>query len=357
MRHYLNVFVNKFLLSIFLLFPLFGVAQKWVADSIIVQFGKPESIDSLSFTISESTDHRKIFPEFVSVFERKKLLFFPVDQIVKTPKPLVYHFEQKFHSDSAGVSTYTTNIHNFSIKNSSSLGKRNFALFATIELSEIVGDRDTSLVGTFYYERSFLQKKKQDITDGYEQLIEKWCQQYAADILLVEENIDQKVPDLLYYFRRGEKAVNKNFYASADFFVGLNFWGVDGELWFSEPEGNRIFNRNSTIIRYVNHPTFQAIAIGGNLRHWNYRINRNWLFTNKMAMLMGVNNWKDMDTAKHKLEEILFFNCSMTQRLNFNQLDKSGFVFGLGVMEDLHYIIYHRIGFNVGASVSCAYKF
>jgi hypothetical protein len=357
MRPYLNVSLKIFLLGIFLIFPSFCFCQKWVADSITIQFGKQENIEGLSFNISEAIDHRIIFPEFISVFERKKLLFFPVDQVVKTTKPLAYHFEQKFHTDSFGVTNYITDIHDFTIKNSSSPGKRTLALFATIELSEIVNDRDTSLVGTFYYERSFSHKKKQDVTDGYEQLLEKWCQQYASDILSVEEDIDLKVPDLLYYFRRGERAVKKNFYISADLFAGLNFWGVDGELWFSEPEGNRIFNRNSTIIRYVNHPTFQAIAFGSNLRHWNYRINHNWLFTNKMAMLMGVNNWKDMDTANHKLEEILFFNGSMNQRFNFNSLDKTGVVFGIGIMEDLHYIIYHRVGFNIGASVNCAYKF
>jgi len=357
MKRCLNLFKKNLLLGIILLFPAFCFSQNLVADSVIIQFGKPEPVEKLSFNISDAKDFRKVFPEFISVFERKKLFFFPVDQIVKTSKPLAEHFKQKFHSDSLGVSTYVTNIHNFTIKNSSSFGKRNLGLYATIELSEILGERDTSLVGTFYYERSFLQKKKQDITDGYEQLIEKWCQQYVADILLVEENIDQKVPDLLYYFRRGDKAVKKNFYTSVDLFAGLNFYGVDGELWFSEPEGNLIFNRNSATIRYVNHPSFQSIAIGSNLRHWNYRVNDSWLFTNKMAMLVGVNNWKDMDTAKHKFEEILFFNCSMTQRLNFNRLDKSGFVFGIGIMEDLHYIIYHRIGFDVGASVSFAYKF
>jgi len=357
MKHCLNLFEKSLLLGIIILFPSFGFSQKWVADSITIQFGKPEPVENLGFSISDAKDYRKAFSEFISVFERKKLLFFPVDQIVKTSKPLAEHFKQKFHSDSLGVSTYVTNIHNFTIKNSSSLGNRNLGLFATIELSEIHNNRDTILVGTFYYERSFIQKKKQDVARGYEQLIEKWSQQFAADILSVEEKIDQDVPDLLYYFRRGDKAVKKNFYASVDLFAGLNFWGVDGELWFSEPEGNRIFNRNSSVIRYVNHPSFQSMAIGSSLPHWNYRVNDSWLFTNKMAMLIGVNNWKDMDTAHHKLEEILFFNYSMTQRLNFNRLDKSGFIFGIGIMEDLHYIIYHRVGFNVGASVSFAYKF
>ncbi len=47
----------------------------------------------------------------------------------------------------------------------------------------------------------------------------------------------------------------------------------------------------------------------------------------------------------------------MTQQINYNPLDKKGFVFGLGLMEDAHYIIYHKIKLNVGLSLNCAYKF
>jgi hypothetical protein len=226
-----------------------------------------------------------------------------------------------------------------------------------VELSEIIPAYDTVLVGSFYYERSFSQKKKENIGVGYETLIEDWCNQFERDVQSVQNGLDQVMPDKLYYFRRGAKAIEKNFYISVDLFSGLNFRGIDGELWFSEPEGHRIFNRSSGIIRYLDYPDFQSIAIGSNVRHWNYRISDSWLFTHKMALLLGVNNWKDMKTVSHKLEEILLFDASMTQQINYNPLDKMGFVFGLGLMEDVHYIIYHKIGFNIGLSLNCAYKF
>ncbi|MBN1925286.1 MAG: hypothetical protein JW798_05570, partial [Prolixibacteraceae bacterium] len=86
-------------------------------------------------------------------------------------------------------------------------------------------------------------------------------------------------------------------------------------------------------------------------------LNQNWIFSNKMSLLMGINNWKDIKTVGHKLEEILLFNASMTQSINYNPFDQTGLVFGLGIMEDLHYVIYHDISFNLGISLNCAWKF
>jgi hypothetical protein len=354
----LNQFLKVFLFSAALVvLPLFGICQKWVADTIIIRFGNSEKIDNCSFNLLNVSDLRNAFPEYISVFQHKKWLFFPVDQIVKTNQTLAQDLKDKFKPDLKVAGNYTASIHQFDIKNTATLEKRELTLFSTIELSEIDPTNDTILVGSFYYERSFSQKKKAKISLGYEKLIEEWSNQFTVDIQLVQNGLDQANADKIFYFRRGEKAVKKNFYTSVEIFAGLNFWGIDGELRFSEPEGNRKFNRRSGVIRYMNHTDFQSIAVGSNMRRWNYRISDRWLLTNKMAFLLGVNNWKDMKTASHKLEEIFLFDASMIQQINFNPLDKTGFVFGLGLMEDANYIIYHKIKFNVGLSLNCAYKF
>jgi hypothetical protein len=340
-----------------ILLPQFGFCQKWVADTITIQFGSADKFENSSFNLVGAVDLRKTFPEYISVFEQKKWLFFPVDQIIKTNKPLNVCLKNKFQSDSKNAGNYSASIHQFNIKNASAFGRRDLTLFSTVELSEIDQLKDTILVGSFYYERSSAQKKKENIVSGYEKLIEDWSKQFNSDILSVQNGLDQINPDKLYYFRRGAKAVEKNFYSSVDIFAGLNFWGIDGELWFSEPEGARIFNRGAGVIRYLNHTNFQSIAVGRNVRRWNYRISDRWLFTHKMAFLIGVNNWKDMKTASHKLEEILLFDASMTQQINFNPLDNKGFVFGLGLMEEANYIIYHNFNLNIGLSLNFAYKF
>jgi hypothetical protein len=353
-----NHFLKSFIfISGMVIIPLSGICQKWVADTITVGFGSYDKIENSSFSLVDVKDYRTTFPEYISVFEQKKWLFFPVDQIVKTNQPLSVNLKNKFHPGKQIAGTYSTSIYQFNIKNSKVLGRRTLSLFSTLELSEIDPTNDTILVGSFYYERTLPQKKKENIESGYEKLIEDWCKQFGDDIQSVQNGLDLARPGQMYYFRRGANAVGKNFYTSVDLFAGLHFWGIDGELWFSEPEGNRIFNRSAGVIRYLNFPDFQSIAVGGNVRRWNYRISDSWLFTHKMALLLGVNNWKDMKTTSHKLEEILLFDASMTQQINFNPLDKTGFVFGLGLMEDVHYIIYHKIKFNIGLSLNCAYKF
>ena len=346
---------HKFYFFLCLICPLISSGQKWVADSIIVSFGRHDTLTG-TFNVLNATDWRAEEPECISVFEQKKGVFFPVDQIVKTKIALSNEFTRKFSSDSLVNQNYRVDIHEFFVKNSTTTGKRDLTLFSILELSKY-GEADSTFLGTFYYEQSFIQKKKIPVEKGYETLLEEWGKNFVSDVIAVDQGLDTVLIDNFYHFRRRKHAVKKNLYIGLDFFAGLNFWGVDGEMWFSEPEGSRIFTRNIGIIRYVNHPDFQAIAFGKNVRLWNYRFSEKWLFTHKLALLVGFNNWKDMDTADHKLEEIPYFNCSFSQQINYNLFDQSGLVFGIGIMEDAHYIIYHNPKLKVGLSLNCAYKF
>ena len=342
--------------AFFLMLPFVGNAQKWVADSITVELGQHPEDKLTTLSIVKADDERDIKPQIISIFEQKKALFFPVDQVVKTRKPLGVELQNKFTPDSIVADNYAIDIHNFNIVPTKSLGKRSFMLFSTIEVAKHT-NQDSVFLGTFYYEQSFIQKAKLPIVDGYEKLLDEWMRRFTSDVLTVGSGVDVTLNQPLYRFRRGKHAVNKNFYTGAEFFAGLNFWGVDGEIWFSEPEGNMIFNRTIRLMRYVNHPDFQSIAFGNSVRLWNYRISDKWLFTHKIAFLMGINNWKDMQTVSHKLEEILLVDLSFTQRINYNRFDQKGLVFGFGLMEDAHYIIYHQPKLKVGLSLSCSYKF
>ena len=338
-----------------LIFPFISNGQKWVADSITVGFGTTDTIAG-TFNIVEATDLRSDNHRLLSVYEQKKALFFPVDQLVKTKTTLSDALLQRFNSNTNNGPDFGVTIHEFYIKNSTAGSKRNLTLFSTIELAKF-DEKDTSFLGTFYYEQSFIQKKKLPVQLGYGTLIDKWSKNFTSDVLVINQGLTDVVGDQLYHFRQEKRAVRKNFYTGIEFFAGLDFWGFDGELWFSEPEGSRIFNRSIGVMRYVNHPDVQAIAIGRNVRLWNYRISEKWLFTHKLAMLIGFNNWKNMSTVAHKLEEIPYFNVSFSQSINSNQLDRSGLVVGIGLMEDVHYIIYHKPKLNVGISLNCAYKF
>lgn len=348
-----NLFVIVMLL--FLLGTANLQAQKWVADTIVVNFGN-EYRNTASFNFSKVIDLRKEALSFISVYEQKKWLFFPVDQIVKTSLPLTQSLENYYSNDTVLNMNFTANVHAFYIRNLSSLTNRRLILHSSIELSKII-NADTTFLGTLYYSHNINQKKKTAVVQNYNLLLDKWSSRFTSDVLSINQHVDQLMPDNFYHFRRGKHAVDKNLYIKTELFGGLNFWGFDAEIWFSEPESKHSFNRGIGIMRYVNQPNFHAIAYGSNVQTWNYRLTQNWLFTNKMGLFLGINNWKDVKTVDHKLEEILFFNCSFTQSINFNTIDQSGFVFGVGVMEYAHYVIYHRPAIQLGLTLNVAYKF
>lgn len=347
-------FLGCFVLCLFLM-PTYLFAQNWVADTLSISLGVNDTLQ-YSFSIDRVMDSRPEQERFVSVYEKKKFLFFPVDQIVRTEKPLQLEFLNKFEQDSINIPKFAVDISRFYLNEVTGLGVREVTLSTTFELSRLEKE-DTSFLGTLYYEFPHQVKKKVPLTDAYEKTIDAWGAQLNKDLTLIDKNLDVVLKDNLYHFRRGAKPIKKNFYTELELFGGLNYWGIDGELWFSEPEGNRIFTRQVGIMRYVSLPTHQAVAIGKNVRMWNYRVNDQMLFTNKIAVLIGFNNWKDMGTTSHKLEELAYFNASFTQRINFNQLDQTGLVFGLGIMEDFSYVIYHQPQVRIGLTANCAYKF
>ncbi|HKK81544.1 MAG TPA: hypothetical protein VJ909_04805 [Prolixibacteraceae bacterium] len=342
------------ILSLFAIFSLPLKAQEWVGDTISIRFNYPDSL-KMPVNVIQVDDVRSRDSHFLSVYEQKKALFFPVDQIVQTPRSLSRVLEREFSTQQDSVPGFKAEIHRFYITKTTSIFSDRLKLYATVRASGIT---DTSHWGTLYYELPFdFKKKEMPVEKAYNRILQKWGEDFTGDLLEIDAGVDSLPFHHLYHFRREHEPVSRNFYTGIDLFAGLNFWGVDAELWFSEPEGNRIFNRSVRMVRYVEHPDFRAIAFGRDVRLWNYRISENWLFTNKIILLFGINNWKDMATASHTLEEILYMNMSFTQKIQYNRFDQKGWVFGLGLMEDAHYIIYHKPRLKIGLSLSCSYKF
>jgi hypothetical protein len=329
-------------------------AQKWVADTLIVHFGRMEVPDNSTLDVVNIQDRRGLDPCFLSVFEKKKWIFFPVDQIIVTHQPVAHEVQKKFSASGEKSFKMDIKLHSFEVRTQTAQGKNLLKLLSTIELYK---HNDSLLIGSIYYEEPYFSPRKEAINISYEKVIEEWSRKFSADMLMVQHGLHEVIPKEMYHFRAGQSAVKRNLYTSIEGFWGSKFWGVDAELWFSDPEAARVFNRQSRIIRYVNHPTFESIALGSNVRRWNYRFSEKWLFTHKMAFLIGVNKWKDMSTVAHKFEEIFLFNASMTQQLNYNPFDKTGLSVGIGLTEDLHYVIYHPVKFNLGISFNLALKF
>lgn len=331
-----------------------AIGQTYVADTLIADLQK-DSLLSFNHTLRVS-DKRDAHPNFISIYEKKKWLFFPVDQVVLTAQPLAKGFEQQLSGRSSDL--YALDIHEFYIKHSESTFKRTLRLDGAFELSKIEPAGDSILLGVFYYGTNVSYKKKgQSIELAYSDILTQFKKEFIYDLNIVSSDTLKNYKKGEYHFRKGASIAPKNFYVSTDVYYGYTFWGFDAEIWFSSPEPSQKFNRKSRMFRYLNYGNRQSVAFSTGVSQLNYRVNEKWLFTNKRAFLIGFNKWNDVDEEMRTLEEMFLFQFSMTQRICYNKLDKSGLVFGVGFIEEASYIIYNTPMVNFGVVLSCAYKF
>ena len=328
-------------------------AQSYVADTVRVSFSPHPDI-SFNNTLYVH-DAREVNPDFVSIYEKKKWLVFPVDQIVKLDSPLADGFKQHKHSKS--TKAYQLDIFDFDIDNKKSLFKRFVNLTGAFQLSRIEAPGDTVLIGAFYYETYDKYTKKAPLDTVYSEVINNFRTDLLLDLMAVTADSMYGNKSEMKQFRPGSPVVDKNFYISTDAYYGYTFWGFDAELYFSSPEPSRMFSRNSRMFRFLQYENRQSVAFAPSVSYMNYRINDNFLFQNKSAFLVGINKWDDIDEESRTIEELFLFQFSMTQRLTLNRFDGSGFNLGIGLFEEASYVIYNKPMFHVGLVLHCAYKF
>lgn len=328
-------------------------AQTYVADTITARF-RTDSVLKFHHTLHVE-DSREESPRFISIYEKKKWLFFPVDQVVQLAYPLAVEFER--HISSNKGDSYHLDIHEFNIDHNETMFNRSLQLNGTFQLSGIHPFGDTVLLGSFYYENISKYRKKIEIGVVYSEALNDFKSEFIRDLNTVCP--DTMKTDLvgMYHFREGSVVAPKNFYVSTDVYYGFVFWGFDAELYFSPPEPSRRFDRKSRMFRYLNYKNRQSVGFAPRVYYLNHRLSDKWLFQNKSAFLLGFNRWEDIDEESRTLEEILLFQFSMMQRITLNKLDRSGLVFGIGIMEEASYVIYNRPMLNVGLVLNIEYKF
>ncbi|MDA3891804.1 MAG: hypothetical protein PF517_09090 [Salinivirgaceae bacterium] len=328
-------------------------SQSFVADTVNVKF-LPDTAFSLNHTLS-ATDFREEEPHLISIYEKKKFLFFPVDQIVLTEKPIAKEFA--YHLSKNKGRKLQLDIHDFYVDQSNSMFNRSYNLSAAFQLSQIQTAGDTNLLGVFYYDNTTKFKKKKPVEEGYNEVINSFKSEFIGDINAVCSDTAKVFISGQNHFRKGQKVAAKNFYISSDVYYGYTFWGFDAEIYFSSPEPGQKFKRKSKMFRFLHYENRQSVAFAASVSNFNYRINEKWLFQNKTAFLLGFNKWNDIDESNRTLQELFLMQCSIMQRITMNHLDKKGFTFGFGLMEEGSFIVYNDLMFNVAVVLNCAYKF
>ncbi len=273
-----------------LLIHLPAQAQKYVADTLIININKLNKLENIGkLTV---TDKRNTTPEFISVYEKKKWLFFPVDQIVQASKPLAENFDVT--ENNPGEDFYHLDLRDFYIDLNESMFNRTLGLHGALQLSKVKTTGDTTLLGMFYYENSSRYSKRLPIDSTFTDFLSRFNYDFSVDFSAVKSDTNKQSQPGSHHFRKGTSMAKKNLYLSASAYYGYTFWGVDAELWFSSPEPSQRFNRSIRMLRYLNYGNRQSVALSGGVSQWNYRVNSTWLFQNNAAFLLGFNKWNDI---------------------------------------------------------------
>jgi hypothetical protein len=140
-------------------------------------------------------------------------------------------------------------------------------------------------------------------------------------------------------------------------FVGLNFYGFQGEIHFSRPETNLKNRYTSGVIRYINRPKYESFALGRRAGHRSRRLNKNWLLDLDANILMGFCRWKYIEKDDPTLYQLFDFEVSSIQSLVYSPLNKSGITFRAGLIENVSYVIDRIPALEVGLYGEIGYKF
>lgn len=338
-----------FIITIGTITPVSLFSQAYVADTITVNFSDIFN-QSLQYNVN-AAESRIENVNFISVFEKKKLLVFPVDQIVVTNKPLKNYFVNVTNNNQQPG--YFLNIHEFYINYNESIFNKTLKLDTYIGLSRIDNLTDTTYLGVFYYQKKIKCNKKHTISQNYTNLYNTFSSDFNNSFKQVIDSSATKPGNFIPHLH----VAPKNFYVSIDAIYGYNFYGVDAEIWFSEPELSNKFKRKARLFRYLQYKNRKSAGFSTNVSQFNYRINQNWLFTNKNCFLFGFNQWLDIDENKRKFEEMFLLQYSFAQRITYNKLNKTGLTLGVGLFEEASYILYNKPFFSAGLIINIAYKF
>ncbi len=339
--------------------PLF--AQKFVQDTLIVSLAELDSINPIPVTIDSVIDRREEHPSLIGRYEKNKYIFVPIDVLICTEKSLNEEITESLGVKSLEKSKVHLDlvIDEFSVtKKTNSRIYPHYLLNAAIDLYT-KSDRGLSeYIGQLLYENTSRKPMFRDkLKNGFESVIKKWQRELNQDLEHISKDISLQHLSKLENFR-SEVYTGKrtNLFSGIDFVIFHDGWISDYEVYFSHREAKKKFHRNGYNIRYRNADKYSSIEYGLTDDNMFNRRSDNWLFRVKSQMFFGVNKWKDIDSAEHKIYDALIFDVSMSQSLLFNPIDKKSFILGAGLVENLYYIYSKGFSFQLGLSIHLGIK-
>lgn len=299
-------------------------------------------------------DNRVWGKKFISYSQKRKFLLLKVDQELSTKHTIAKELSTILTADTARNRGYLLEVKHLLIERYTGRIFDPYVLESDIPVRHINGT-DTSYIGTLSYNVGFKPRKnKTPKTEICEEMLTIWHRNLKLDLLELEGHLgfEKKAPDRLLHYPL-KRPYNLQITTSS--VLGLNFWQVEGELFFTRPETRKSYWFNSNIIRYQYNPYFEMVAYGKKSEHYVKRLNRQWLFDVTSNVLVGLNRWhNDTDIT---LYQTFNLSLSSSQTINFNKKNKSGLTFNAGFFENLYYVVKLPIRFQVGIKCGLGYNF
>jgi hypothetical protein len=329
--------------------------QKILPDTFYVPFRYDTLIEIQHICIREVVDKRDESPNFVRYDKKTRYLLIPVDQEVYTLKPLAEELAHGIPCDTSGRQLHIE-INKFSIEKQKGRMSSNLYLQADLAVYEYVGD-SLAYQGTFYYDYFYIShRKRENLEESTTNLLHDWHTEYKLGLMgMRSSNTD---PDNRHFSNFiADKSV-RSLYVNTTVasFVGINWWGLQAEVYFARPETNKSNRYISGIVRYQNLKDYESLAIGRNSEHTIIRQNAGWTFDIDYNFLIGLCKWKDPEAYDPTLYQLFDFELSSIQSLEYNPINRKALTFRVGVIESLDYMINRTILLQAGLIVGLGIK-
>lgn len=343
-------------LKIKFLFPLLLVynvifCQDIITDTLFVDFNT-DSLISNNYLLDTIVDNRNVHSRVVSFSQTKKYILIPVDQEICLKKPLYSYLTD--HQTEFSKDTLQLRIDYFIIEKYKGRFFSQYQLLADFPVYKLFNG-SPKFMGTLVYKYEFQPENKR--TKKYEvieELLPQWHRQFKIDMLAVNNyfNSNNNKPDVLI-----EKSLKKPYFLniSSGGVIGYNFWQIEAELYLTRPEtsGSRWFQ--SRVIRYQHTNNFESIGYGSKSEHFNYRFHDNWQFDISSNFLLGFLKWKNPEEIK--LYQLIQLSVSSNQSLIYNKKNQAGFIYKMGLFQNVYYIAEHNPGIQIGVYFATGYSF
>jgi hypothetical protein len=247
-------------------------------------------------------------------------------------------------------------IEKFAIEKQKNRFSSSLILVADLPVYEYLSD---SLVyrGTFFYDYIYTPRtRKETLEQSTENILAKWHTEFKLGLLSLKmDSISRSMQEYNNFMtNRSVHSLYLNTNVAA--FAGYNWWGLQGEIYFTRPETSSESRYVTGIFRYQNTSEYESFAIGKQADHYIFRRGPNWLFDLDFNFLIGLCKWKEIEKYEPTLYQLFDIELSSIQSIVYSPINHKAITFRCGLIEDLNYVIKRKPKFNAGLIVGLGIK-